>query len=69
MGDRALRIVHVTGEVAPYSKTGGLGDVLAELPRFQRAAGLDARVRNGARDASSRPSSATAWSSPVTRSS
>lgn len=44
MGDRALRIVHVTGEVAPYSKTGGLGDVLAELPRFQRAAGLDARV-------------------------
>lgn len=39
-----MKILHVTGEVAPYSKTGGLGDVLGELPHFQRAAGLDARV-------------------------
>ena len=41
---RPRRIVHVTAEVAPYSKTGGLGDVLGELPRFQRAAGHDVRV-------------------------
>lgn len=39
-----MRIVHVTGEVHPYSATGGLGFVLAELPPAQRAAGIDARI-------------------------
>lgn len=39
-----MRVLHVTGEVAPYSKTGGLGDVLGELPAAQRALGIDARV-------------------------
>lgn len=38
------RVVHVTGEIHPYSATGGLGFVLAELPPAQRAAGTDARV-------------------------
>ncbi|MCA9539507.1 MAG: glycogen synthase [Myxococcales bacterium] len=41
---KPLRVLHVTGEVAPYSKTGGLGDVLNELPRQQRADGLQSRV-------------------------
>ncbi len=39
-----VRIVHVTAELHPYSATGGLGFVLAELPPAQRAAGADARV-------------------------
>lgn len=39
-----IRVLHVTGEVAPWSKTGGLGDVLGSLPQHQRAAGVDARV-------------------------
>jgi starch synthase len=30
---RPLRILHVASEVAPYSKTGGLADVLGALPR------------------------------------
>ena len=28
-----MRILHVASEVAPYSKTGGLADVLGALPR------------------------------------
>ena len=39
-----LRVLHVTSEVAPYSQTGGLGGVLAELPEYQRRLGLDVRV-------------------------
>ncbi len=39
-----MRVLHVTGEVAPYSKTGGLGEVLGALPAAQRAEGVDARV-------------------------
>lgn len=39
-----MKVLHVTGEVAPYSKTGGLGDVLGELPPAQRALGIEARV-------------------------
>lgn len=38
------RILHVTAEVAPFSKTGGLGDVLAGLPKAQRARGDHAVV-------------------------
>ncbi|MEZ4475102.1 MAG: glycogen/starch synthase [bacterium] len=39
-----MRILHVTSEVAPYSKSGGLGDVLADLPVAQRRRGHDAVV-------------------------
>ena len=39
-----MRILHVTSEVAPYSKTGGLGDVLADLPIAQRRRGHDVTV-------------------------
>lgn len=39
-----MRVLHVTGEVAPYSKTGGLGEVLGALPAAQRALGLDVHV-------------------------
>lgn len=40
----SFRVCHVTSEIAPYAKTGGLADVSAALPEYQRRAGHDARV-------------------------
>src|SRR3954469_19874161 len=37
-----LRVLHVTPECAPMTKTGGLGDVSEALPAALRAAGMDA---------------------------
>jgi starch synthase len=39
-----LRILFVSSEVAPFAKTGGLGDVSAALPRALRALGHDVRI-------------------------
>lgn len=39
-----IGVLHVASEVVPYSKTGGLGDVLGALPGAQRAIGIDAQV-------------------------
>jgi len=39
-----LKILIVSAEVSPYSKTGGLGDVIGSLPKALRANGVDARV-------------------------
>ncbi len=39
-----MNILFVTSEVAPFAKTGGLGDVCAALPRALRALGHDVRV-------------------------
>lgn len=39
-----LRVVHVSAEVSPYAKTGGLGDVAGALPPAQARAGLDVTV-------------------------
>jgi starch synthase len=36
----APRALHISSEVAPYSKTGGLGDVAASLPRALAKAGV-----------------------------
>src|SRR5512138_1183462 len=45
MPDRApLRVLFVSSEVAPFAKTGGLGDVVGALPKALRARGIDARV-------------------------
>jgi starch synthase len=44
MIDRALKILFVTSEVSPFSKTGGLADVSAALPRALASAGCDVRV-------------------------
>ena len=39
-----MRVLFVTPECAPHTKTGGLGDVSAALPAALRALGLDVRV-------------------------
>ncbi|MCL2372870.1 MAG: glycogen synthase GlgA [Defluviitaleaceae bacterium] len=39
-----LRILLVSTEVSPYSKTGGLGDVAGSLPKALRDRGVDIRV-------------------------
>ena len=37
-------VVHVSAEVSPFHKSGGLGDVLSGLPEALARAGLDVRV-------------------------
>ena len=39
-----MRVLFVASELFPYVKVGGLGDVMAALPRAMRALGTDARL-------------------------
>jgi starch synthase len=39
-----MRVLFVSAEMNPFAKTGGLGDVVSELPRALRQQGIDARV-------------------------
>src|SRR4051794_25377959 len=39
-----LKVLFVASECAPFSKTGGLGDVVGALPKALRRRGIDARV-------------------------
>jgi len=43
-GDSHLRVLFVTPELAPWVKSGGLGDVSAGLPAALRAIGIDVRL-------------------------
>ena len=43
-GDSRLRVLFVTPELAPWVKSGGLGEVSATLPAALRALGADVRV-------------------------
>lgn len=43
-GESHLRVLFVTPELAPWVKSGGLGEVSATLPAALRALGLDVRV-------------------------
>ena len=44
MSPDPLKVLFVSSEVAPFAKTGGLGDVVGALPKFLRRRGIDARV-------------------------
>ncbi|HYV51465.1 MAG TPA: glycogen/starch synthase, partial [Dongiaceae bacterium] len=39
-----MRVLFVASEVAPFARTGGLGDVAGALPRALRERGIDVRV-------------------------
>ena len=41
---RPVSIVHLTAELAPIARTGGLGEVVASLSAYQAAAGLNAAI-------------------------
>ena len=42
--ETALKVLLVASECAPYAKCGGLGDVVASLPKALRRLGVDARI-------------------------
>ena len=44
MEPSALKVLLVASECAPYAKCGGLGDVVASLPKALRQQGVDARI-------------------------
>jgi len=37
---RAVRVVHLASELAPFARSGGLGEAVNSLARFQAASGL-----------------------------
>ncbi len=43
-GPQPLKVLFVSSEVAPFAKTGGLGDVAGALPKALRHRGIDVRV-------------------------
>jgi starch synthase len=41
---RAVSVVHLTAELAPIARTGGLGEVVASLSAYQAAAGMNVAI-------------------------
>ncbi|HXT16224.1 MAG TPA: glycogen synthase [Gemmatimonadaceae bacterium] len=41
---RAVRVVHLVAELAPFARSGGLGEAIASLARFQSASGVSTAI-------------------------
>src|SRR4051794_37713867 len=41
---KAVRIVHVVAELAPFARSGGLGEAVNSLARFQSASGISTSI-------------------------
>jgi starch synthase len=41
---RAVRVVHLVAELAPFARSGGLGEAVASLARFQSASGVSTAI-------------------------
>src|SRR6185437_13400420 len=43
-GGRAVSVVHVVAELAPFARSGGLGEAVNSLARFQTEAGIKTSI-------------------------
>src|SRR5947207_2748894 len=41
---RRVRVIHIVAELAPFARSGGLGEAVASLARFQAASGVPAAM-------------------------
>ena len=41
---RAVRVVHIVAELAPFARSGGLGEAVNSLARFQSARGVPTAI-------------------------
>src|SRR5689334_4750248 len=41
---RPVRVVHLVAELAPFARSGGLGEAVASLARFQAASGVSTAI-------------------------
>src|SRR5436305_3447252 len=41
---RRVRVIHLVAELAPFARSGGLGEAVASLARFQAASGVPAAI-------------------------
>src|SRR5690349_24713997 len=41
---RRVRVIHIVAELAPFARSGGLGEAVASLARFQVASGVPAAI-------------------------
>src|SRR5438094_8175186 len=41
---RRVRVIHLVAELAPFARSGGLGEAVASLARFQAASGMTASI-------------------------
>src|SRR5207302_1432631 len=41
---RAVRVVHIVAELAPFARSGGLGEAVNSLARFQAACGISTSI-------------------------